>query len=121
MKICVIVTAISGAGFSLGGVLLALVLRADVMACMKDPFAFLVMFIALAIVFFMTKWYLKRGNDKRFMLVYYFVCYFAAAGLPTLYNYLTDSILKSPLSLVFSGLPVIAVGVYLYFVKKKSL
>lgn len=48
-------------------------------------------------------------------VIYYIVCYVSLAGLPTAYNYLTDSLLKSPLSLIISGLPVIVVGIYLFF------
>lgn len=116
-KIPVIVTAISGVGFSIGGIILALVLKVDVMASASDPFAFIVMFIALLIVFFMTKLYVN--SRKRWLVfIYYAVCYISLAGLPTAYNYLTNSLLKSPLSLIFSGLPVIVIGIYLSFKKK---
>lgn len=117
IKIPVIVTAISGVGFSIGGIILALVLKVDVMASASDPFAFIVMFIALLIVFFMTKLYVN--SRKRWLaFIYYAVCYISLAGLPTAYNYLTNSLLKSPLSLIFSGLPVIVIGIYLSFKKK---
>lgn len=117
IKIPVIVTAISGVGFSIGGIILALVLNVDVMASASDPFAFIVMFIALLIVFFMTKLYVNCR--KRWLaFIYYAVCYISLAGLPTGYNYLTNSLLKSPLSLIFSGLPVIVIGIYLSFKKK---
>ena len=46
-----IVTVISGVGFSVGGIILALVLGVDIMASASDPFAFIVMFVALEIVF----------------------------------------------------------------------
>lgn len=118
-KIPAIVTAISAVGFSLGGIILALALKADVMASASDPFAFVIMFIALLIVFFMTKLYV--GSKKRWMAFpYYAVCYVSLAGLPTGYNYLTKSLLKSPLSLIFSGLPVIAIGIYLFFVRQND-
>ena len=42
---------ISGVGFFAGGIILPLVLGADVMASSGDPFAFIVMFVALTIVF----------------------------------------------------------------------
>ncbi len=83
----------------------------------NDPFAFLIMFASMAVVFFMTELYLKK-TSKIFKIIYYLVCYLAMAVLPTLYNYLTNSILKSTLSLIFSGLPVIAIGIYLFFIKK---
>ncbi|MDE6088529.1 MAG: hypothetical protein K2G25_09110 [Oscillospiraceae bacterium] len=37
-----------------------IVLKADVMASASDPFAFVVMFLALVIVFFLTKWYMEH-------------------------------------------------------------
>ena len=117
IKIPVIVTAISGVGFSIGGIILALVLKADVMASASDPFAFVVMFLSLVIVFFMTKFYINH-TEKYISVIYYILCYVSLAGLPTAYNYLTNSLLKSPLSLIFSGLPVIAIGIYLFFTKK---
>lgn len=119
IKIPVIITAISGVGFSVGGIILALVLKVDVMASASDPFAFMVMFVALVIVFFITKLYMN--NRKIYMtVVYYIVCYLSLAGLPTAYNYLTNSLLKSPLSLIFSGLPVIVIGIYLFVTKKSK-
>lgn len=114
IKIPAVITAISCVGFSAGGIILALVLGVDVMAGASDPLAFAVMFIALAIVFFMTKLYMD--HKKMYMsVIYYAVCYLSLAGLPTAYNYLVNSPLKSPLSLIFSGLPVIAIGVWLFF------
>lgn len=110
VKAAVIVTAASGVGFSLGGALLTLVLKIGIMEGASDPLAFLVMAIAMLIVFFATVWYLRREKSKRFTAVYYLVCYFAVAALPTIYNYMTDSALKSPLSLVLNGLPVIVTG-----------
>jgi hypothetical protein len=113
IKIAAIVTAVSGVGFSLGGVLLVLVLKIDITEGTSDPFAFLVMLAAMIIVFLTTAWYLRRGKERRFTIVYYLVCYFAIAILPAAYNYLSDSALKSPLSLVLSGWPVIVIGAYL--------
>ena len=56
-------TAVSGVGFSLGGALLALVLKIDIMEGASDPFAFLVMLAAMIIVF----WQLHGicGAEKR--------------------------------------------------------
>ena len=117
VKIPIIVTVISGVGFSIGGIILALVLGVDVMASASDPFAFIIMFISLFVVFLLTKLYMN--NRKKWMpAIYYIVCYLSLAGLPTIYNYVTNSLLKSPLSLVFSGLPVIVIGIYIFFIKK---
>lgn len=113
IKITAIVTVVSGVGFSLSGALLAFVLKIDIAEGASDPFAFLVMLAAMVIVFLATAWYLRRGKERRFTIAYYLVCYFATAILPMAYNYLSDSALKSPLSLVFSGWPVIVIGAYL--------
>lgn len=118
LKHPIIVTIVSGVGFSVSGIILALVLGVDVIASASDPFAFIVMFIALVIVFFMTKLYVSK--KKGWMaVIYYAVCYLALAGLPTTYNYLTNSLLKSPLSLIFSGFPVVVIGIYLFFQRNK--
>lgn len=115
----VIVTVISAVGFSVGGIILALVLKADIMAGARDPGAFAVMFAALAAVFGMTVAY--TAPKKRLPApVYYIVCYLALAAAPTAYNYLTGSPLRSPLSLVFSGLPVAAIGVYFRAKRSKA-
>lgn len=107
----VVVTVISAVGFSVGGIVLAFVLKTDVMAGARDPGAFAVMFAALAVVFGVTAAYVlpKKRLPAPF---YYIVCYLVLAGAPTVYNYLTGSPLRSPLSLVFSGLPVLAIGIY---------
>lgn len=119
LKIPVVATAISAVGFSVGGIILALVLKADVMASARDPFAFAVMLVALVIVFFMTRIYVSNRKAS-VAIIYYAVCYLSLAGLPTAYNYLTGSLLKSPLSLIFSGLPVVAVAIYLGAAKKSE-
>jgi hypothetical protein len=114
----IIVTLISGVGFSVSGIILALVLSVDVMTSASDPFAFIVMFVSLAIVFFMTKLYVSK-RKVWMAVIYYAVCYLTLAGLPTIYNYLTNSLLKSPLSLIFSGLPVVVIGIYFFFQRNK--
>ncbi len=67
------------------------------------------LFAALAVVFVLPAAY--ASPKKRLPApVYYAACYIALAGAPTAYKYLTGSPLRSPLSLVFSGLPVAAVN-----------
>ena len=56
-----LVAAVSGVGFSLGGALLTLVLKIDIMEGASDPFAFLVMLAAIIIVFLATAWYLRKS------------------------------------------------------------
>ena len=117
LKAPMIVTSIAAIGFSLSGIILALALKINFMESAKDPYAFIVMFISLSIVFFMTKLYMQKRSIITTIL-YYSVCYFSLAVLPTIYNYETNSLLKSPLSLLFSGLPVIAIVIYL--IKKED-
>lgn len=117
LKAPMIVTSIAAIGFSLSGIILALALKINFMESAKDPYAFIVMFISLSIVFFMTKLYMQKRSIITTIL-YYSVCYFSLAVLPTIYNYETNSLLKSPLSLLFSGLPVIAIAIYL--IKKED-
>lgn len=116
LKLPVIITALSAVGFSLGGIILVAIIGGDFMASASDPFAFVVMFVSLVIVFFMTKVYLKNKNWK-FGILYYIVCYISLAGFPTAYNYLTGSTLKSPLSLIVSALPVLFIAI-VFIVKR---
>ncbi len=104
-----IVTAIAGGLFSVCGIILALVLDVDFMKSATDIGAFVVMFVALAVVFFMSKYYFASKVNST---IYYFICYIALAVSPTIYNYMSDSLLKSPLSLIISGFPVIGMWIY---------
>lgn len=97
----IIILMIAGVGFSISGILLALTIGADFMESATDLGAYLVMLAALLIIFFITRLYLKK-KSRTMDVLYYPFCYIVLAGLPTLYNYLSDSPLKSPLSLVFS-------------------
>lgn len=106
----------------LSGIVLGIAIGADIMASATDVFAYVVMAISILIVFITTKWYLlmrqclitvstrKKGLG-----------YVALAVLPTVYNYVIDSALKSPLSLLLSGLPLIGVALYLEKVKKSII
>lgn len=116
-KLSVVITAIAGVGFSLSGIVLALVIGADVMESATDPFAFIVMAISLAIVFLTTNLLCKK---KIGYIFYCLIDYTALAVLPTIYNYLSDSLLKSPLSLIISGLPLAVIIIYLHCYRKKD-
>lgn len=119
IKMPLIITAICGVGFSISGIILALVLHVDFMQSASDVGAYAVMLAALAVVFLMTHWYL-RHQTKACTFAYYVVCYFALAVLPTAYNYISGSLLKSPLSLVISGLPLVAAAVTIRFGNTKG-
>lgn len=108
---------IAAIGFSISGVILAFILRADITASSSDIGAFIIMFIALILIFFMTKWYMGK-RDIISGIIYYIACYLCLACLPTIYNYISGSALKSPLSLFVSGLPVVAMLVYQRIAKR---
>ncbi len=103
-------TIIAGVGFSLSGIVLALLIGADFMAGATDMLAFAVMFVAMVVVFLATR-YMSTGSAVG-KLVYYGICYLALAVLPTVYNFLSNSPFQSWLSLIVSALPVAAIAFY---------
>ena len=110
IKIPVTITIISGISFSLFRILLGLILNADIMKSATDIGAFVVMFLSLTCIFFATQIYCK-GKIKAWL--YYGICYLALAVFPTIYNYMSDSLLQSPLSLIVSGIPVFFIWIYI--------
>ena len=118
-KRCVIVVVVIAAvGFSLGGIILTLILGVDVMVGVSDPWAFLVMFAAIAIVAAMTLWYVKRPSKTLASVCYYLVGYVVLAVIPTVYNFCTGSPLSSWWSLLISALPLVMLGPYVETVKR---
>ena len=118
-KRCVIAVAVIAAvGFSLGGIILTLILGVDVMVGVSDPWAFLVMFAAIAIVAAMTLWYVKRPRKTLSSVCYYLVGYVVLAVIPTVYNFCTGSPLSSWWSLLISALPLVMLGPYVETVKR---
>ncbi len=114
IKIPFTVTAFSALLFSMCGILLSLILGSDISKSASDSGAFVVMFMSLACVFFLT---LCKRKQKINVIIYYLGCYIALAVFPTVYNYVTGSVLASPLSLLTSGLPVVAIWVYFKYQK----
>lgn len=118
-KRCVVAaTVIAAVGFSLGGIILALILGVDIMVGVSDPWAFLVMFAAIAIVAAMTWWYINRPRKVMSSVCFYLVGYTALAVMPTVYNFCTGSPLSSWLSLLVSALPLAALAPYVETVKR---
>ncbi len=109
-KTALFATIIAGVGFSVSGVILAIVIGVDFMAGASDMFAFAVMFAALLVVFLATKFF--KYNTFVNKLCYYLVCYIALAAFPTIYNFVTNSVMKSWLSLLISALPVVMIWIY---------
>lgn len=103
---------IGGVGFAVGGLLLALTLGVDPSVGTEDPWAFIVMLLAVCIVFFMTRWYAADRRGAIGGVVYYGVCYMSLAVLPTVYNFITGSTLSSYWSLLISALPLAAIAPY---------
>ncbi len=90
--------------------LLGLILNADIMKSAIDIGAFVVMFLSLICIFFATQIYCK---DKIKAWLYYGIYYLALAVFPTIYNYISDSLLQSSLSLIISGIPVFFIWIYI--------
>lgn len=109
----------AGIMFSLSGIVLALIIKADILAGTTDLGAFIVMFVALAIVFFTTKWYISTPSAKN-MIIISIIYYIALAVLPTVYNYLANSAFKSPVSLIINIIPIIVLVSYLHFTGKNK-
>ena len=109
-------TMLAGIMFSLSGIILSFILKVDVMAGTKDIGAFVIMFIAILIVFFTNRWFHSTGNKYKWFIII-ILYYIAMAILPTLYNYLTNSPFKTILTLGLNIVPVmILIGYNKYIV-----
>lgn len=107
-KQAIISAVIAWVGLTLSGILLSIVLKTDIMAGTTDTGAFVVMFAAIAIVFFISKWYAKStAGFKHIALI--LGSYTALAVAPTLYNWITGSALSSWLALVINIVPVVII------------
>ncbi|MDA3730896.1 hypothetical protein PBV87_05200 [Niameybacter massiliensis] len=104
---------ITGIGFSLSGIVLALILKVDIMAGMEDKMAFGVMGIAMIIAFVATQWYVQNQNTFN-KVIHLIICYSVLAILPTVYNYIVDSPFKSSLALVIGVIPTMIIGIVVY-------
>lgn len=121
-KVAFIAAMIAGIGFSASGIILTLILKADIMAGTNDAGAFIIMFIAMFAVFLTTKWYCK--TDKKFKaIILAVVCYIVIAIMPTMYNFIVNSPFKSLLSLAINVVPVVIILLFVYFsmIKEKYI
>lgn len=115
-KLPFISAAAASVMFSLSGVVLALILNLNLMAGMNDIGAFIVMFIAAVSVFLVSLWY--QSTTYRFKHIVFLICsYVVLAIIPTLYNFLADSIFASTLTLGINVIPVIL----LFIMNNKAL
>lgn len=113
-------TILAGVLFSLSGIVLSFILKVDVYTGTKDLGAFGVMFVALAIVFFSTKWYVNGPAPRKLKLLG-ILFYIALAILPTLYNYLVQSPFQTLYSLGINAVAVIILVLYLWKNRAPSL
>jgi MFS family permease len=113
-KIPLTATVLTGMGFSIFGIVLALMLKVDLMAGASDMGAFFVMFVAMAMVFFITKWYSDTDIEHK-KIILALVYYIAMAVMPTTYNFLTDSPFKSILSLIVNIVPTLITSLFVYY------
>lgn len=119
-KIPLISAAVAGFMFSLSGVILALILHLDMTAGMTDIGAFIVMFVAVASVFLVSKWYLSTTFRLKH-IVLPLSCYIVLAIIPTIYNYMVDSVFASLITLGINVIPVIVIFLINYISMAKAL
>lgn len=118
-KIPFISAILSGVMFSLSGVITALILKVNVMVGMTDTGAFVVMFIAIITVYFICKWYRETASRLKHIILP-ICCYIMLAAVPTVYNYLTNSVFASWLTLIINAVPAIIVFVMNYYANKHT-
>ncbi|NMA68905.1 MAG: hypothetical protein GX958_05755 [Desulfitobacterium sp.] len=109
-----ITSILAGFGISLSGIVLTLILKLDPLAGTKDIGAFVVMFAAMLITYFATKWYCTWVTTAK-TIIMAFVYYLAVAVMPTVYNFMVDSPFKSLLPLAINIVPVVIMLLYLVF------
>ncbi|MBR3642853.1 MAG: hypothetical protein IKR47_00645 [Lachnospiraceae bacterium] len=108
-------TVICVTGYSLSGIVIALLLRVDVMRQAMSLQSCVVLGITGAVCFLLTLWYMNRQQTGHpvYRVCYYAVLYIICAVCPFIINMLTDSPFGTSLSLIISGLPVIAMAIYM--------
>lgn len=105
----IITTVIVWVGVSVTGVVLALVQNVNIQDAAGDIGAFLILFVSLGAIYLLSNLYYK---SKLKGYLYYSISYLLLASLPTIYNYIVDSPLKSPLSIITALFPIVIVYVY---------
>ncbi len=109
IKASMFITILSAVLFSVSGIILSLLLNVGIVKNVTDIGAFVIMALSLVLVFIFSKLYYGK---KIKTILYYVLCYIVLAGFPTIYNYLSGSLLASPLSLIISAIPVLAIYLY---------
>lgn len=119
-KKALIATIICVVGYSLGGIIIAAIQKVDVTGQASNIQSYITLGVTGAICFAITYWYLGKREEKKtvFAALYYGTMYGICAVFPAIYNMMTDSPYKTPLSFVICALPAIAIAFYLEKRKK---
>ena len=96
--------------YSIGGIILSAINHVDVTSQAGNMTAYIKLFVIGLIIFSLTWLYLKY---PKLAVLYYSLCYLILAVYPTVSNYVTDDIYKSPLPLFINAIPVVLIGFYL--------
>lgn len=94
--------------FSLTGIILALIIGADIASSVSDIGAFGVMFIAILSTFFMSKNYTKLSNGNRDVITCMGI-YVVIGVIPFIYNFITKSVYNTPLTLLINTIPALII------------
>lgn len=115
-KIALLAAIIAAVGFSVCGIVLTFVLKLDIMAGGSDAGALIIMFLAMLVVFLITRWY-NNADSKLKALILAIVYYIALAIMPTIYNFIVNSPFKSMLSLIINVAAVLITLLFVCFYK----
>lgn len=110
-----IATMIGMVMFSLSGIVLALIYGLDIASSTSDIGAFVVMFVAVVSIFFISKFY-SRINNKFKDILAILSLYFVLAVLPYAYNLITNSPFNTYLTLLINIIPTAII----FFVVKSN-
>lgn len=112
-KLAAVTTAAVVITVMISGIILSALLKADAAAAGKDIGAMMVLLAGAILTFCFTRLYEKAPSKSR-LCILLGICFLSGGVMPTLYNYIIHSPLRSPLSLI-AGL--ISAGVTIYIVK----
>ena len=101
--------------YSIGGVVLSSMIGVDVTSQAGNNAAYITLLIIGLIIFGITWFYLRH---RKLAIAYYLLCYLILAVYPTVSNYMTDSIYKSPWTLVINAVPIVLIWLYLKRINK---
>ena len=114
IKRALISSVICVAGYSVTGIIMSLMLKVEVSSS-TNASSYIILGVTALISFVLTLWYIHKQqiNNPAYRLMYYSALYILCAVCPFVINMITDSPLKTPLSLIICVLPVIGVALYI--------